>query len=763
MRPPIKKLPFFLCYLIAFVFGIKQLREPDIWWQLLSGRWMLEHGAITRTDVFSYTMYGHRWVNVKWLYEIFIHLLEKGLGPEGVILLQAVVNVGILWALFHTLKQIRQKLNIAVPDFATIIAALLFFIMVEYRMTGRPEMMSHLMCALFLSYIWCYPELNWKQFIWPLILQCLWANMHEAYPVGLVIVAAYAAGSFIAYILNKDKIYLQTAQRAGLLFLAAAVVILINPNGIQLWKQPFEIYRQVLVNKYTTELFSYKDAEYWTIQAKLHMVILIAAIIFWGIRIIRAIKQKDKKYTSPLIIASFIWIVLFGYLSLSANRNIPFAQIALFPSVAIMLTWLSGFVKAKAQKPFSVAEKYALSASIVIPILFYISIVSNKYYKATKSVNLYGVHTSILHNPAGAAAFIQQYGVKGRAFSDYFVSSYLLWALYPDFKSYIDLRDLDIFPAAFFDDYFSIYNQPNKFYDLDKKYNFNYAIFSTSQMTALQERLYWGNGYNLVYVDPVCCIFLKTNKQNEALNNNWQIQKMFTWPAAPEDPQWADLLTRALNPAVSYENEDEKYSPIYAAKFYNEMRNFPSAIKLLRPAMNDLEDNADANLAMGNSYLKYAAVEGDTIQKKQKADSARSFLERAQQLDPDKEGVYLALADLSFMYGNFREGADNLEHYIKLNDHNDYVYYLLGLAYRELWMQMHLGEDIDETISAMNHSLKLNPGNGKAYLYLSEAYVNKKDMNTARTYLMKAIKSGNQWQPVEQKIMEELKTKLNAG
>src|SRR4051812_612434 len=132
MRPQVKKLPFYLCYLIAFVFGIKQLREPDIWWQLLSGRWMLENGAVTKTDVFSYTMQGHPWVNVKWLYEIFIALLEKGFGPEGVILLQAVVNVGILWALFHTLKLFRQRLGIAISDFATIIAALLFFVLVEY-------------------------------------------------------------------------------------------------------------------------------------------------------------------------------------------------------------------------------------------------------------------------------------------------------------------------------------------------------------------------------------------------------------------------------------------------------------------------------------------------------------------------------------------------------------------------------------------------------------------------------------------------------
>lgn len=97
MQQRLKKLPIIFCYVLAFVFGMKQIREPDIWWQLLSGRWMLEHGQVTHTDVFSYTMAGTRWVNVKWLYEVLIAGLEKLFGPEGVMLLQAIANICILF------------------------------------------------------------------------------------------------------------------------------------------------------------------------------------------------------------------------------------------------------------------------------------------------------------------------------------------------------------------------------------------------------------------------------------------------------------------------------------------------------------------------------------------------------------------------------------------------------------------------------------------------------------------------------------------
>jgi tetratricopeptide (TPR) repeat protein len=756
----IKKLPILLCYLVAFVFGMKQLREPDVWWQLLAGRWMVENGAVTHTDVFSYTMAGQPWINVKWLYEVFIHMVENVLGPEGVILLQAIVNVAILWALFHTLKQVAKYFRTTPSNFFTIIAALLFFVMVEYRMSGRPEMVSHLMCALFMSYLWCYPELKWKQLIWPVVLQCLWANMHEGYPVGIVMLGSFATGSFISFLFTRDKNRLQIALRASVLVAAAAIAILVNPNGITLWKQPFEIYRQVWANKYTTELFSYKDAMYWTFQARLHIAVLVSVLVYWSLRMYRAVRTKDHSLFTPIFISYVLWIVLFGYLSLTANRNIPFAQIILFPSVQLMLTDVVRLLGLNNKKLYRSVARYSVQFCIVIAALFYIAVVSNRYYKATDSLNRYGIHTSILHNPTGAVDFIRKHNIKGPAFSDYFVSSYMLWALYPDFRSYIDLRDLDIFSASFFDDYFSIYSNPSKFNELDKKYNFNYAVFSTSQLAALQEQLYWKEGYNLIYIDPVSCIFLKTNKENEILNNDGSIQKLFSWPELPEDPAWAGILTRLLNPATDYSNEDAIYAPIYAAQFYNQVKNFPLAIKMLQPNMADLQENADAYLALGNSYLSYAGYLTDPVEKNRKADSAAIFLEQAKIIDPKKPSVHSLLAGVASLKGNLSGAIEHLEDHNALNDKNDLVYYQLGMCYYSLWKGSRSETDLDKMIKAMKRSAMLNPDNGKPCLYLAEGYLAKKENDEARNHLRKAIASKNPWLPEEEQLLQTLKTTL---
>lgn len=640
MQEKLKKILYILCGLCAFVLGMKQLREPDIWWQLLSGRWMLENGAVTRTDMFSYTMSGQPWINVKWLYEILIGLLEKAGGPEVILLLQAIINVTIVYLLFRTIKYFTAQRKEPIPVFAAALSVLLFLAISEYRMAGRPEMVSHLFCTLYLYLLWRNPTMDWKKVWWLIPLQCIWANMHEAYPVGIVIIGACAGGSFISWVLTKEKTALQQTIRATLLFAACILVILCNPNTVQLWKQPFEIYRQVWANKYTTELFSYKDAEYWTIEAKWHIALLVLVFGYWLVKIMAAVKAKQTKALfTPFMVTYLLLLPLFTYLSLTANRNIPFAQIILLPSIAAAFVWLVNASGVAGMDFFKKISEKAILIGIVIGALFYISIVSNKYYAFTKSPNQYGIHVAMLHNPTGAANFLKEHDVKGPAFSDYFVSSYLLWDRYPEFKSYIDLRDLDVFPVEFFDNYFSIYNNPDKFDSLDQKYNFNYVVVSTSQLIALQMKLFWGKGYNMVYVDPVAAIFLKSNATNQALNSNAQIQKIFNWPAAAEDPGWATALTKLLNPFANYKEEDESTQAIYAARFYNAMKDYPISIQQLLPQMANLEDNVDANLTMASTLMQYGKALKPGPEQTRKLDSANLFLERARELDPSKVTV----------------------------------------------------------------------------------------------------------------------------
>ncbi len=746
-----------ICYICAFVLGMKQLREPDIWWQLLTGRWMLENGEVTKTDMFSYTMEGAKWVNVKWLYEVLIAFMEKGLGPHAVMLLQSLVNVAIVYLLLRVLTSITKHLGEQVSTLFSTVAVLLFLAISEFRMAGRPEMISHLMAVVYMFILWQSKDFSWKRILWLIPLQCLWANMHEGYPVGMVIIGVYIGGAAIAHLLDKSKDYLQSAIRIGIVWLGMGVAVLINPNFTELWQHAAEIFRQLSANKYTTELFTAMQPEYWTIQGKVHVALLVLVCLFWIVRLVQNRKTKDGLVLNPLLIGYLFSILVMGYLSLTAYRNIPFAQIVLFPSLPIMFVWLVKTMKLQDKTAYTAAAKRTVLISSVLAFAFYVSVVSNEYYTFTKSANKYGIHLNTLSNPTSASDFIKRHNLKGPAFSDYFVSSYLLWDLYPQFKSYIDLRDLDIFPADFFADYFKLYNQPQKFYELDSVHKFNYIVLSTSQMTSLQELLYWQEGFNVVHVDPVAVILLRDIEENMPINRGPAAQQLFTWPQEHIDPGWAQALTTLFNPKISYEEEDRKNEPIHAGKFYNLVQNYRITVKLMRSAvLSDFWDDPDALTILGQSYLGDAEFSDQAEQKRLKQDTARMYFERSVELDKENSSTYLGLASLALTNGDFAGARIHLARYKELDNKNDFVYYMDGICARNIWYQGGGNSPLKDAIKSLERSAELNETNRKTYLYLAETYWADGQKDKSRENIMKVLSNDIRWSPQEKRVLDTM-------
>ena len=51
-----------IALLYAFLAGLRTLSDPDLGWQLATGRWVAQHHHIFSTDVFSYTAQGEPWI-----------------------------------------------------------------------------------------------------------------------------------------------------------------------------------------------------------------------------------------------------------------------------------------------------------------------------------------------------------------------------------------------------------------------------------------------------------------------------------------------------------------------------------------------------------------------------------------------------------------------------------------------------------------------------------------------------------------------------
>jgi hypothetical protein len=55
--------------------AMKPISDPDIWWHLRTGQWILEHGQLPTQDPFATFSAGKTWVPYSWLFDVLIYNL----------------------------------------------------------------------------------------------------------------------------------------------------------------------------------------------------------------------------------------------------------------------------------------------------------------------------------------------------------------------------------------------------------------------------------------------------------------------------------------------------------------------------------------------------------------------------------------------------------------------------------------------------------------------------------------------------------------
>jgi hypothetical protein len=289
--------------LVGIVLSLKSLREPDVWWMLKTGQMILETGSIMKSDIFSFTFEGVEWVNVKWGYEVLLAFIASIGGPEFLMILQVFATFLILWFAWKNYENFRQilgrKVN-EVPGLPIIISSMLLLFAIEYRFLGRPEMTTHVMTGIFLLFIVGYRFRPSKLIYAVIPLQILWANMHEAFGTGVVMLLGATLAMWVERSLaQRDMI--TDVHRPKELTLATVLAVLgtaIHPSGTKMITHPFEIFTQINVNKYTTENAGFLDSNFWEYQAYIAFAVFAIGLV---IMFLNHRQEAAKWYLRPIV------------------------------------------------------------------------------------------------------------------------------------------------------------------------------------------------------------------------------------------------------------------------------------------------------------------------------------------------------------------------------------------------------------------------------------------------------------------------------
>ncbi len=284
--------------------------DPDLFWHLASGDWMLDHGRLLDHDVFSFTRAGAPYASGQWLGQLALALAFRAGGWVGIdVLRAALVGVG---AFFLARAVLRVQPH---PAWATppLLAALL---VTKIVWGDRPQLFTLALFPLVLDLLLAARfdgRLRRLALVPPLLV--LWANLHGAFPVGLALVAVFAIEAALA----------RARWRPFALALAAAVMASqLNPasGGALGWAAAYAATSAgFIVEERPPDILSGPGLVF----AALLLAALASALALGREGIGRALG-------APLLWPGLV--VPFALLGLAIQRQLPLACVVLAPFVA---------------------------------------------------------------------------------------------------------------------------------------------------------------------------------------------------------------------------------------------------------------------------------------------------------------------------------------------------------------------------------------------------------------------------------------------
>ena len=204
-----------LLLVLVILLCLSKLYDDDVFWQLATGRWIVQHRSIPDRDVFGFITEGQRWIPMEWLWGIILYLTYAATQSYGALeILAAILCAGILALQILTMHRLR----IATP------IALLIALLVVCTALGRLVPRPHIITALGLSatvyaiYRCRHSDESNSNILYvlpPIFL--VWANMHPGVLAGMMLlglaILSEILGIFLARYRSPETIVDRSEER----------------------------------------------------------------------------------------------------------------------------------------------------------------------------------------------------------------------------------------------------------------------------------------------------------------------------------------------------------------------------------------------------------------------------------------------------------------------------------------------------------------------------------------------------------------------
>jgi hypothetical protein len=464
-------VPALLCLTALFLVGLfsTELADPDAWWHLKTGQYILTRHRLPVPDPFAYTTAGAapaypgeehtRYFNLthEWLVQAAMYAVEAGGGAGAVVLWKALLLAGVcgLTGLVARRRTGSWWWGAAAALAAASLAA-------EFA-HDRPALVTYAFTAAFIAIL----EARRRLWLLP-VLAVVWANSHGGFFLGWVVCGAYAVDALIRRAPDARRV---------LAFACLAVAASwLNPNGFGVISALADYRRSAM----QSSLIEWSRADLWGPPWAFDILLYGGAaslVLGW-----KRVRPADG-----------LLFVAFAAASVMAFRNELLIGLLAPILIATYFPW---------KRRLPRAAQYAAVAALAGGLAW-----------GTARGSFFQLRAAEWRYPAGAVEFLRKNGISAPVFNTYEYGGYLIWRGVPAF---IDGRALS---DAVFQDYRAILGSlpgdPRRG-ELLAQYRvgailMNSFEYNSGELYALAVDLLRPDeaDWKLVYEDPQAMVFLR--------------------------------------------------------------------------------------------------------------------------------------------------------------------------------------------------------------------------------------------------------------
>lgn len=468
-------------YIFAFTFLIasRPISDADFWFHLKTGEYVYETGIIPRTEMFSFTHFGHSWVAHGWLSGTVIYAISSWLGFNFLIFLFAVFTAIAFWIVFR-----RCNSHPYVAALATIIGVWT----VMPNIGVRPRVFTLLLASIYLALLGRFTRETTVRGIWLLVpLMLLWANLHGGFLIGLVLIVLTMIGMVLDAWAFGTEIRQLWPQLRVLTFvlLCCLVVALLNPYGLRIYTFPLQVLSSPVFQESVLDWLSPNFHQPELMPLALLILGTIAAL---------ALSPKRAKPSDVLFLLATL------YATLQSNRNMTIFALVAVPILAeYAQNWLdSTAVGNSLAKSGSTSKRrwpVWITLLLLAPLLAFVPKLKAEVYGPASQEKV--------KVPVKAVETLKEKQITGNTFTYPSIwGGYLIWAL-PTNPVYIDGRD--VYPDQFVKEYLEIVNGITDWRPAFDRYGVRVVIVKPK--TLLSRELQESPDWQIVYRDEMADVY----------------------------------------------------------------------------------------------------------------------------------------------------------------------------------------------------------------------------------------------------------------